>query len=274
MGGIIIAITVSIVCTFLYIKYKNQNIEVANKILPLLFATIGFGLVGFVDDFKKLVLKNTEGLKPSYKMLGLFIVATCYTIFLSNVLKIGTDIYIPFLKQYIELPIWMYIPFIILVLNGTTNAVNLTDGIDGLSTTVTTIIITALTAISIIMGVYEVTLFGCALIGACLGFLLYNLHPAKVFMGDTGSILLGGAISAIAVYLKNPLILIIIALVPVIETVSVIMQVAYFKKTGKRIFKMAPIHHHFELSGWSENKVVSVFSIITLILSVIGICSI
>lgn len=274
MGGIIIAITVSIVCTFLYIKYKNQNIEVANKILLLLFATIGFGLVGFVDDFKKLVLKNTEGLKPSYKMLGLFIVATCYTIFLSNVLKIGTDIYIPFLKQYIELPIWMYIPFIILVLNGTTNAVNLTDGIDGLSTTVTTIIITALTAISIIMGVYEVTLFGCALIGACLGFLLYNLHPAKVFMGDTGSILLGGAISAIAVYLKNPLILIIIALVPVIETVSVIMQVAYFKKTGKRIFKMAPIHHHFELSGWSENKVVSVFSIITLILSVIGICSI
>ena len=274
MGGIIIAITVSIVCTFLYIKYKNQNIEVANKILPLLFATIGFGLVGFVDDFKKLVLKNTEGLKPSYKMLGLFIVATCYTIFLSNVLKIGTDIYIPFLKQYIELPIWMYIPFIILVLNGTTNAVNLTDGIDGLSTTVTTIIIAALTAISIIMGVYEVTLVGCILIGACLGFLIFNLHPAKVFMGDTGSLLLGGAISGIAIYLKNPFILVIIALVPVLETISVIMQVVYFKKTGKRIFKMAPIHHHFELSGWSENKVVSVFGIITLFLCIIGICSI
>ena len=136
------------------------------------------------------------------------------------------------------------------------------------------LIITVLTAISIIIGVKEVTLVGCSLIGACLGFLLFNLHPAKVFMGDTGSLLLGGAISGIAIYLKNPLILLIIALVPVIETISVIMQVAYFKKTGKRIFKMAPIHHHFELSGWSENKVVSIFSIITLILGVIGICGI
>lgn len=274
MGGIIIAITVSLMCTFLYFKYRIENIEIANKILPLLFVTIGFGLVGFVDDFKKLILKNTEGLKPSYKMLGLLIVAVGYTIFLNNVLKIGTDIYIPFIKQYITLPVWGYIPFVILVLIGTTNAVNLTDGIDGLSTTVTTIIITVLTAISIIIGVKEVTLVGCSLIGACLGFLLFNLHPAKVFMGDTGSLLLGGAISGIAIYLKNPLILLIIALVPVIETISVIMQVAYFKKTGKRIFKMAPIHHHFELSGWSENKVVSIFSIITLILGVIGICGI
>lgn len=271
MGGIIIAIAVSIICIFLYFKYKTENIEIANRILPLLFVTIGFGIVGFIDDFKKLVLKNTEGLKPSYKMIGLLIVAVAYTLYLSNILKIGTDIYIPFIKQYIMIPIWLYIPFVILVLLGTTNAVNLTDGIDGLSTTVTTIIITTLTAISIIMGVKEVTLVGCSLIGACLGFLLFNLHPAKVFMGDTGSLLLGGAISGIAIYLKNPLILLIIALIPVIETISVILQVAYFKKTGKRIFKMAPIHHHFELSGWSENKVVSIFSIITLILGVIGI---
>lgn len=274
MGGIIIAITLILICTFLYFKYRIENIEIANKILPLLFVIIGFGLVGFIDDFKKLVLKNTEGLKPSYKMFGLLIVAVGYTIFLTNILKIGTDIYIPFVKQYITLPIWIYIPFVILVLLGTTNAVNLTDGIDGLSTTVTTIIITALTAIGIIFGIKEVTLVGCTLIGACLGFLLFNLHPAKVFMGDTGSLLLGGAISGIAIYLKNPLILLIIALIPVIETISVIMQVAYFKKTGKRIFKMAPIHHHFELSGWSENKVVSIFSIITLILCLIGIYSI
>ena len=269
MGGIIIAITLILICTFLYFKYRIENIEIANKILPLLFVIIGFGLVGFIDDFKKLVLKNTEGLKPSYKMFGLLIVAVGYTIFLTNILKIGTDIYIPFVKQYITLPIWIYIPFVILVLLGTTNAVNLTDGIDGLSTTVTTIIITALTAIGIIFGIKEVTLVGCTLIGA-----LFNLHPAKVFMGDTGSLLLGGAISGIAIYLKNPLILLIIALIPVIETISVIMQVAYFKKTGKRIFKMAPIHHHFELSGWSENKVVSTFSIITLILCLIGIYSI
>lgn len=274
MGGIVIAIALFIMCAFLYFKYKIENIEIANKILPLLFVTVGFGLVGFIDDFKKLILKNTEGLKPSYKMLGLLIVAAIYTMFLTNILNIGTEIYIPFIKQYFTLPIWLYIPFIILVLIGTTNAVNLTDGIDGLSTTVTTIIIAALTAISIIMGVYEVTLVGCILIGACLGFLIFNLHPAKVFMGDTGSLLLGGAISGIAIYLKNPFILVIIALVPVLETISVIMQVVYFKKTGKRIFKMAPIHHHFELSGWSENKVVSVFGIITLFLCIIGICSI
>lgn len=274
MGGIIIAVTVAIMCTFLYFKYRIENMQIANNILPLLFVTIGFGLVGFVDDFKKLVLKNTKGLKPSYKMLGLLIVAVGYTLFLTNVLKIGTDMYIPFIKEYITLPIWFYIPFAIIVLLGTTNAVNLTDGIDGLSTTVTTIIITCLTVISIIFGVKEVTLVGASLIGACLGFLLFNLHPAKVFMGDTGSLLLGGAIAGIALYLKMPLILLIIALIPVIETISVMLQVMYFKRTGKRIFKMAPIHHHFELSGWSENKVVSIFSIITLILCTIGIYSV
>lgn len=271
MGGIIIAAAVFIVCTFLYVQYSKKDIILARNILPLLFVTIGFGLVGFIDDFKKLVLKNTKGLKPLYKMIGLLIVAVIYTLFLTNVLKIGTDIYIPFIKEYINLPMWAYILFAIFVLLGTTNAVNLTDGIDGLSTTVTTIILTCLTVISIIFGVKEVTLVGSALVGACLGFLLFNLHPAKVFMGDTGSLLLGGAIAGISLYLKNPLILIIIALIPIIETISVMMQVAFFKKTGKRIFKMAPIHHHFELSGWSENKVVSVFSIITLALCIIGI---
>lgn len=271
MGGIIIATTVFLVCTFLYLQYKKKELQVANNILPLLFVTMGFGLVGFIDDFKKLVLKNTKGLKPAYKMIGLLIVAVVYTLFLTNVLKIGTDIYIPFIKEYITLPIWLYIPFAIFVLLGATNAVNLTDGIDGLSTTVTTIIITCLTVISIIFGIKEVTLIGATLVGACLGFLLFNLHPAKVFMGDTGSLLLGGAIAGISLYLKMPLILVIIALIPIIETISVMLQVIYFKKTGKRIFKMAPIHHHFELSGWSENKVVSIFSIVTLILCTIGI---
>ena len=272
MGGIIMILAMIIVVTgtYIFLIYNNQG-DIANKLLPILLLTIGFGLIGFIDDFKKLVLKNTKGLKPLYKMIGLLIVAVIYTLFLTNVLKIGTDIYIPFIKEYINLPMWAYIPFAIFVLLGTTNAVNLTDGIDGLSTTVTTIILTCLTVISIIFGVKEVTLVGSALVGACLGFLLFNLHPAKVFMGDTGSLLLGGAIAGISLYLKNPLILIIIALIPIIETISVMMQVAFFKKTGKRIFKMAPIHHHFELSGWSENKVVSVFSIITLALCIIGI---
>ncbi len=271
MGGIIIATAIFIVCTFLYIDYSKTEINVAKNILPLLFVTIGFGLVGFVDDFKKLVLKNTKGLKPIYKMLGLLIIAVAYTLFLTNVLKIGTDTYIPFLKTYINMPIWLYIPFAIFVLLGTTNAVNLTDGIDGLSTTVTTIILAFFTVVGIILGVKEIVIVGACLVGSCLGFLLFNLHPAKVFMGDTGSLLLGGAIAGIALYLKMPIILIIVALIPVIETLSVMLQVTYFRKTGKRIFKMAPIHHHFELCGWSENKVVSVFSIITLILCVIGI---
>ena len=271
MGGIIIAATIIILSLVIFNVFKKSDYEMVKRFLPLVFVTLGFGIIGFVDDFKKLVLKNTEGLKPSYKMLGLLIVAVAYTLYLVKMPNIGTDTYIPIIKQYINLPIWIYIPFAIFVLLGTTNAVNLTDGIDGLATSVTTIIITTLTVISIILGVTEVTLIGCVLIGACLGFLLYNLHPAKVFMGDTGSLLLGGVIAGMALYMKMPIILVILALIPIIETFSVMLQVVYFKKTGNRIFKMAPLHHHFELSGWNENKVVSIFSVVTLVLSIIAI---
>ncbi|MBE5806541.1 MAG: phospho-N-acetylmuramoyl-pentapeptide-transferase [Clostridiales bacterium] len=267
MGGIIMAITIVVIVVLFNVVQHNM----ARSIVPIAFVVIGFGIIGFIDDFKKLVLKNTKGLKPLYKMIGLLIVSVVYTLFLMEILKLGTDTYIPIIKQYINIPIWLYIPFAIFVLLGTTNAVNLTDGIDGLSTSVTTIIITALTVISIILGVQEVTIIGCTLIGACLGFLLFNLHPAKVFMGDTGSLLLGGAIAGMALYLKMPFILVILAIIPIIETISVILQVAYYKKTGNRILKMAPIHHHFELSGWNENKIVSIFSIITLIISIIAI---
>lgn len=271
MGGVIIALTIIVLTAILFKMLHTSNMEVLKRLIPLVFVTLGFGIIGFIDDFKKLVLKNTKGLKPLYKMIGLLVVAVGYTLYLTNILKLGTDTYIPIIKQYINLPIWVYVPFAIFVLLGTTNAVNLTDGIDGLATSVTTIIITALTVISMVLGVTEVTLIGCILIGACLGFLLFNLHPAKVFMGDTGSLLLGGVIAGMALYLKMPLILIILALIPIIETFSVMLQVVYFKKTGNRIFKMAPIHHHFELSGWKENKVVSIFSIITLVLSIIAI---
>ena len=274
MGGVIIALTIVVLTLVVFKMFNNLDAEMLKRLIPLVFVTLGFGVIGFIDDFKKLVLKNTKGLKPLYKMIGLLIVAVGYTLYLTHILKLGTDTYIPIVKQYINLPIWVYIPFAIFVLLGTTNAVNLTDGIDGLATSVTTIIITALTVISMILGVTEVTLIGCILIGACLGFLLFNLHPAKVFMGDTGSLLLGGVIAGMALYLKMPLILVILALIPIIETFSVMLQVVYFKKTGNRIFKMAPIHHHFELSGWKENKVVSIFSIITLILSIIAIFAI
>lgn len=272
MGGIIIIIAMVLVAIGICIYFTiNGQITIAHKILPVLLLTLGFGMIGFIDDFKKLVLKNTKGLKPSYKMLGLLIISVAYVIYLIYGLKIGTQTYIPIWKQYIDLPIYLYIPFAILVILGTTNAVNLTDGIDGLASSVSAIILTCLTVIGIMFGQPEISVFGSIVIGAVLGFLMFNLHPAKVFMGDTGSLLLGGVISAIALYLKMPLLLLLIAIIPVIETISVIIQVAYFKKTGKRVFKMTPIHHHFELSGWTENKVVVIFSVITLIVCVIGL---
>lgn len=272
MGGIIMIVTMIIVITGLYIYLiaTGQN-EVANKMLPLLLVSIGMGLIGFIDDFKKLVLKNTKGLKPSYKMLGLLIISVAYVVYLVYGIKIGTDTYIPIMKEYISMPVYLYIPFAIIVILATTNAINLTDGIDGLSSSVSAIIITCLTIIGILFGIDEIGIFGSVVVGTVLGFLMFNLHPAKVFMGDTGSLLLGGVISAIALYMKMPLLLIIIALVPVLETLSVIIQVAYFKKTGNRVFKMAPLHHHFELSGWKESKVVIVFSAVTLVLCIIGL---
>lgn len=272
MGGIIMIITSIIVvtCTYIFLCITG-NESIGKRLLPLLLITIGFGMIGFIDDFRKLVLKNTEGLKPKFKMLGLIIIAVTYVLFLVYGLNIGTDTYIPIIKTYINIPVYLYIPLAIIVLVATTNAVNLTDGIDGLSSSVSVIIITCLTVIGISNQIYEVSIFGSIVIGATLGFLMFNLHPAKVFMGDTGSLMLGGVISGIALYLKMPLLLIIIAIIPVLETLSVILQVSYFKKTGNRIFKMAPLHHHFELSGWKENKVVVIFSLVTLIACFIGL---
>ena len=272
MGGIIIifAMIIVIIAAYIYLVNTNQQ-EEANRLFPMLILTVGFGIVGFIDDFKKLVLKNTKGLKPSYKMFGLLLISVTYVLYLVYVLNIGTDIYIPIAKTYVTLPIYVYIPFAILVILGTTNAINLTDGIDGLSSSVSTLIISALTIIGITSVIPEVAVFGSVIIGATLGFLVFNLHPAKVFMGDTGSLFLGGVISALALYLKMPLLLLVIALIPVLETISVMIQVLYFKKTGKRIFKMAPLHHHFELSGWSENKVVIVFCLVTLAVCIIGL---
>ena len=272
MGGIIIIITMIIVVigTYTYLSINGET-DLAHKLLPILVLTIGFGLIGFIDDFKKLVLKNTEGLKPSYKMIGLLIISVAYVIYLVYGLKIETQTYIPIIKTYMNMPVFIYIPFAILVILGTTNAVNLTDGIDGLSSSVCAIIITCLAIIGIRLQLYEVSIFASIVIGAVLGFLMFNIHPAKVFMGDTGSLMLGGVISGLALYLEMPLLLLIIALIPVLETISVMIQVAYFKKTGKRFFKMAPLHHHFELSGWKENKVVVVFSVATLLLCIIGL---
>lgn len=272
MGGIImiIAIIIAVTGSDIFLSITGNG-ELGKKLLPLLLITIGFGMIGFIDDFKKLVLKNTDGLKPSYKMFGLLIIATAYILFLIQGLKVGTETYIPIARLYISIPTYIYIPLAIIVILATTNAVNLTDGIDGLSSSVSVIIITCLTVIGISNQIYEISVFGSIVIGATLGFLMFNVHPAKVFMGDTGSLMLGGVISGLALYLKMPLLLLLIAIIPVLETLSVIIQVAYFKKTGNRIFKMAPLHHHFELSGWRENKVVIIFSLITLIVCFIGL---
>ena len=208
MGGIIMILAMIIVVTgtYIFLIYNNQS-DIANKLLPILLLTIGFGLIGFIDDFKKLVLKNTKGLKPSYKMLGLLIISVAYVIYLVYGLKIGTETYIPILKQSITIPIYIYIPFAIIVILATTNAINLTDGIDGLSSSVSAIIITCLTIIEIQYNLTEISIFGSIVIGSVLGFLMFNLHPAKVFMGDTGSLLLRRCDFSISIIFKNAIII-------------------------------------------------------------------
>lgn len=272
MGGIImiVAIIIATVGACIFFSVTN-NQELIKRLIPLLIITIAFGMIGFIDDFKKLVLKNTDGLKPKYKMLGLLIIAVIYVLFLVYGFNLGTDTYIPVFKIYINIPVFLYIPLAVLVILSTTNAINLTDGVDGLASSVSCLIVTCLTVIGISNQMYEVSIFGSIVIGATLGFLIFNLHPAKVFMGDTGSLMLGGVISSIALYLKMPLLLVVIAIIPVLEALSDIIQVMYYKKTGKRVFKMAPLHHHFELSGWKENKIVVVFSLITLIACAVGL---
>ena len=263
MGGIMMMISIVVFVSAYCLL--NQKIDLIVPILAVGIASLGFGIIGFIDDYKKVVLKNTEGLNPKLKMFGLLIISVLYTMFLINYVGIGTDIVIPFIDYNLELPIWIYIPFTILVMLASTNAVNLTDGVDGLAGSVSAIMITAISIIAIKLGYESVSVFGSIVIGACCGFLIYNFYRAKVMMGDTGSLLLGGVISSMMIYMKNPLLLILIAIIPVIETMSVIMQVIYFRVAGKRLFRMSPLHHHFELTGWRENKVVGVFSLVTLI---------
>lgn len=269
MGGIMMIITI-IVLVSVY-SILNPNKELLIPIFAIAIASLGFGIVGFVDDYKKVVLKNTEGLNPKLKMFGLLIISVVYTMFLVKYVGIGTDIVIPILNWNLELPLWIYIPFTIFVMLASTNAVNLTDGVDGLAGSVTAIMVTAISIIAMKAGNESISVFGAIVVGACGGFLIYNFHKAKVMMGDTGSLLLGGVISSMMIYLKNPLLLILIAIIPVIETLSVIMQVIYFRITGKRLFRMSPLHHHFELTGWRENKVVAVFSLVTFVASICAI---
>ena len=263
MGGIVIILVVTAILAFFVKDYPIL-------VMPMV-AVFGYGLVGFLDDFKKLVLKDPEGLSPKKKMAGLFIVTVALIILYLYVYKLGPSIIIPFFAQPIALWLPVFILFMTFILLGTTNAVNLTDGLDGLATGVTAIIMTFFTLAALKQQNTAMAIFSASMVGSCIGFLMFNMHPAKVFMGDTGSLALGGAIAIVALILKMPLYLAIVALVCIIDTLSVMLQVVYFKMTGgKRLFKMAPFHHHLELSGYKETTVVLLFWIITVICCVVA----
>jgi len=265
MGGIIFLIPLFLVSLIYARQYPH--------ILSLSFVTLGFGLVGFVDDFIKVKKRSKDGLLWNQKMLGLLIVAVIFALYVTYGLKLGTDIIIPFKGTdfTVTLPEWFFVPFVIFVLLASTNAVNMTDGLDGLASGVTLIVMVFFTIVAMTKKEWDaVRIFSSIVAGGCLGFLAFNIHPAKVFMGDNGSLALGGAVGAISIMMKMPWVLLIAGAIYVMETLSVMIQVAYFKATGKRVFKMAPLHHHFELSGWKETKVVAVFWAATVVLCIIG----
>lgn len=262
MGGIIILVALVVPAIF----FVGTSIEV----WLALFVTLGHGIIGFLDDFIKVVLKRSLGLKAKQKLLGQIIMAIALAYIAINYMGRGTDLWVPIIGHTIDLGALYYV-LIFFVLVGTTNAVNLTDGLDGLAAGTTTVAALAYAVICIYFGKVELAIFCMAVAGATLGFLRFNAHPAKVFMGDTGSLALGGALAAVAVMTKTEALLVIVGGVFVIEALSVIIQVTSFKTTGKRVFLMSPIHHHFELSGWNETKVVTVFWLTGVFFSVIAL---
>ena len=266
MGGVIILCSIAVTSLFYIKDYPN--------IIPILFVTVGFGLIGFLDDYLKVVMKRSDGLYPKQKMGLQILVTAVFAFYVVKFTEIPLTMQIPFtVGKYLDLG-FLAIPMMFIVIIGTVNGVNFTDGLDGLASSVTVLVATFFTVVAIgtKSGIEPIT---CAVVGALLGFLLFNVYPASVFMGDTGSLALGGFVAATAYMLQMPLFIVIVGLIYLVEVLSVIIQVTYFKKTGgKRIFKMAPIHHHFELCGWSETRVVAVFSIVTAVLCLIALMAI
>lgn len=264
MGGLIILC--SIVVTSLFFVRENK------EIIPILFVTLGFGLIGFLDDYIKVVMKRSLGLKPLQKLLGQLVVTGIFYYYVFVRSNLGTDTIIPFYGT-VTLPTFIFVPLLFFVMIGTVNGTNFTDGLDGLASSVTVCVATFFTVVAIGNGSGISPITG-AVAGSLLGFLVYNVYPARVFMGDTGSLALGGFVASTAYMLKMPFFIVIVGLIYLVEVLSVMLQVSYFKLTGgKRIFKMAPIHHHFELCGWSETRVVAVFSIITGLLCLIALAA-
>ena len=256
MGGIIFLLSTTITSLFFVKDYP--------KVIPVLFLTLGFGIIGFLDDYLKVVLKRSDGLLPGQKMACQIIVTAVFAFYLVNFTDVSLAMKIPFFPGH-ELNLGILaVPVLFIAVIGTVNGVNFTDGLDGLASSVTIMVATffSVVAIGTNSGIEPIT---CAVVGALMGFLLFNVYPAKIFMGDTGSLALGGFVAGTAYMLQMPLFLLIVGLIYVVEVLSVMIQVTSFKLTGKRVFKMSPIHHHFELSGWSENKIVIVFSLITFV---------
>ena len=263
MGGIIILASI-IVTSLFYVKDYP-------RIIPILFLTVAFGLIGFLDDYLKVVLKRSDGLLPMQKMALQIVVTAIFAFYIVKVAEIPLTMLVPFSGGYCLDIGWLAVPVLFIAVIGTVNGTNFTDGLDGLASSVTVLVATFFTVVAIgtESGIEPIT---CAVVGALLGFLLFNVYPASVFMGDTGSLALGGFVAGTAYMMQMPLFIIIVGFIYLVEVASVILQVTYFKKTGgKRLFKMAPIHHHFELCGWSETRVVAVFSVITALLCLIAL---
>lgn len=266
MGGILILISV-VAASLVFVKDYP-------KIIPVLFLTLGFGMIGFLDDYIKVVLKRSMGLRPWQKFALQIVVTGVFAFYLMRWTDVSLAMKVPFLDGvYLDFGV-LNIPILFFVVIGTVNGTNFTDGLDGLASSVTVLVATffSVVAIGTGSGIEPVT---CAVAGALMGFLLFNVYPASVFMGDTGSLALGGFVAASAYMLQMPLYIVIVGFIYLIEVVSVILQVSYFKLTGgKRIFRMAPIHHHFELGGWSETRVVAVFSIVTALLCLVALAGV
>lgn len=262
MGGVIFLLGIVIAAACFIFKYP--------RMAPVLFVTVGFGLIGFIDDFIKVVMKRSDGLYPKQKMLGQLIVSGIFTYYCMTHEEIGTELIIPFMgSKTIDIG-WFFIAFCPFVIIGTDNGVNFSDGLDGLCSSITVMVATFFTVVAFLTQ-NEVAPLCAAVVGGLMGFLLFNVHPAKVFMGDTGSLALGGFVAATAFVMRLPLFILIFGIIYLIEVVSVIIQVGYFRATGgKRFFKMAPIHHHFELSGYYETQIVAIFSIVTAILCLVA----
>ena len=266
MGGIIFLIAITVTSLIYLREYP--------KVLPVLFLTLGFGLIGFLDDYLKVVLRRSDGLLPWQKLIGEFLVTGIFAFYLVHYTDVELTLLVPFSGGYYWDIGILSIPLLFITVLATVNGVNFTDGLDGLSSSVTVLVATFFTVVAVgtESGIHPIT---CAVVGGLLGFLLFNVYPASVFMGDTGSLALGGFVAGTAYMMQMPLFILIVGLIYAAELLSVVLQVSYFKLThGKRIFKMAPIHHHFELCGWSETRVVAVFSIVTALLCLIALMGI